>query len=158
MKKEKPDTNVCHEIEIHYKRPVFDTVKTIKHSHDTDKIVREFINLNRIDYKEFFIVLLLTTNHQVLYISEIGSGDTTNVVVHVKEIAQLALMTHSSAVIVAHNHPSGRLYASGSDIKTTIKIKNALSLFDINLLDHIIITSEGYFSFVDYNITPFTES
>ncbi|HAE14207.1 MAG: hypothetical protein H6546_04260 [Chitinophagales bacterium] len=64
-------------------------------------------------------------------------------------MCQLALKTHSQAIIVAHNHPSGTLRPSENDLKLTQKLKQVGDLIDVRLLDHIIITSESYYSFAD---------
>ena len=90
-----------------------------------------------------------------MYISTIASGAHNFVNVEIKLILQLAIKTHTSYVIVAHNHPSGAMHPSKADIEITKKIKNKLDYFDIKLLDHIIITSESYLSFNDDGITPF---
>ena len=72
-------------------------------------------------------------------------------IVNIKEICQLALLGHAMQIIIAHNHPSGTLTPSQADRKLTDKLKNTLNLLDIELLDHLIITSESYISFVDNN-------
>ena len=61
----------------------------------------------------------------------------------------LAVESLASSIIIAHNHPSGSLKPSQQDIRLTSKVKNAGNTLDINLLDHIIITKEGYYSFAD---------
>ena len=68
---------------------------------------------------------------------------------NVKEIYQLALLSNASAVVVAHNHPSGKLKPSTADKDLTQKLKEAFKLLDITLLDHLILTSEGFSSFSD---------
>ena len=140
-------TSTFNEVQIHYQRPIYDTNLTVKCSEDSERILREFLDNKRIDYKEFFWVLLLTNANQVLGISEIGIGNTTGVTVNLKEIYQLALLANASAIVVAHNHPSGKLVASISDKKLTTKLKEALKLLDITLLDHLILTSESFISF-----------
>jgi DNA repair protein RadC len=138
--------SICHEVQIHYRRPIFDTTQNITSSESADALLREFIDLNRIDHKEFFWLMLLSNNNKVIGMSEIGSGTTTGVCINVKEIYQLALLSNASGVIIAHNHPSGTLSASQADIKIAGKIKKVLDLMDITLLDHLIITSEGFLS------------
>ena len=138
-----------NEVQIHYQRPIFNTCKTVKCSDDSEKYFREFLDNKRIDYKEFFWVLLLTNANQVLGVSEISVGSTTGVSVNIKEIYQLALLSNASAVIVAHNHPSGKLVPSSADKNITEKLQKALKLLDIILLDHLILTSEGFVSFSD---------
>ena len=134
-------------IEIHYKRPLFESMRWITRANDASDMLREFACNNRIDLKEFFWVILLNHANRVLGISEIAVGTTSGVLVSIKEICQLALLTSSTQIVVAHNHPSGRLAASKNDLEMTFKIKEALRLFDIRLLDHIIITSESFLSF-----------
>ena len=138
-----------NEVQIHYQRPIFNTDKAVRSSEDSEKHFRELLDQKRIDYKEFFWVLLLTNANQVLGVSEISVGSTTGVSVNVKEIYQLALLSNASAVIVAHNHPSGKLAPSTADKSITEKLQKALKLLDIILLDHLILTSEGFISFSD---------
>ena len=139
----------CHEVQVHYKRPIFDLPQKIASSEDADAALRGFIDLDRIDHKEFFWLLLLDNGNCVLGMSEIGSGNTTGVCVNFKEIFQLAILCNASGIIVAHNHPSGKLAVSDSDIQVTKKLKASAKLLDISLLDHLIITSEGSLSLSD---------
>lgn len=151
MKPNVPSTTVLSssEIELHYKRPLFSSMKHIASSEDADNILREFIYVDRIDLKEFFWVILLTCSNRVLGISEVGAGSSKGVVVNIKEILQLALLSNASAVILAHNHPSGNLNFSGSDKRLTNKLKKLTDFMEVTLLDHLIITSESYTSFAD---------
>ena len=142
----------CNEVEIHYKRPLFSEMKYIKCAEDVNQLIRTFIDAKRIDYKEFFWVILLNYANKVLGISEISIGSSSAVTVDVKEICQLALLTSSLAVAVVHNHPSGKLKPSEADKRITKKIKKVLDLFGISLLDHLIITSETFLSFADEGI------
>ena len=151
MKKQLLSTQLfgCAEIEIHYKRPLFDTMTHIKCADDVNQFIKEFVNNNQIDFKEFFWVLPLSNGNRVLGISEIAVGSSCGVSVSVKEVCQLALLTSSVHIIVIHNHPSGVLTPSKADQNITTKIKNALALFDVTLLDHLIISSESFYSFAD---------
>lgn len=140
------------EIQIHYKRPLYDSMKYITNADDADKILKEFTGKNRIDFKEFFWVILLNRANRVLGISEIAIGSSSGVSVNIREICQLALLTASTQLIVAHNHPSGKLTPSKADKNITAKIKKALALLDITLLDHIVITSEDFLSFANESL------
>lgn len=140
-----------NEVKIHYERPTLNPSRIVKSSEDSERLLRAFIDAKRIDYKEFFWVLLLTNANQVIGISEIAVGNTTGVSVNIKEIYQLALLANSTAIIVAHNHPSGKLTPSESDKNLTKKLTDASKLLDITLLDHLILTSEGFVSFSDSN-------
>ena len=145
-------TNVlCHEVEIHYKRPIFKKEERIKSSEDINRIIRTFADKKRIDHKEFFWLVLLSNANQVLGIAEISSGTAKGVVVNIAEVFQMIITTNSQSFAVVHNHPSGKLEPSASDRKLTNKLKKASKLFDIVLLDHLIITSESYVSFSDSN-------
>ncbi|WP_400077097.1 JAB domain-containing protein [Winogradskyella sp. R77965] len=141
----------CNEIEIHYKRPIFNPNNKVASSEDSERFFPSFIDEKRIDYKEFFWVMLLTNANQIIGISEIAVGNTTGVSINVKEIYQLALLANAPAIIVAHNHPSGKLVPSEADRKLTRKLTDASKLLDITLLDHLILTSEGFVSFSDSN-------
>lgn len=146
------DFAIPFEVEIHYKRPLFDTMIKISKSLDAEKTLRKYINPNRIDHKEFFWVMLLDNANHLLAIANVGTGSQNSVHINIKEIFQLALKTNAQGIILAHNHPSGRLVASSSDIKFTEKIQELAELLTLTLLDHIIITSESYLSFADTDL------
>lgn len=139
----------CHVVELHYSRPLFETMTHISSSADAYQLLMDFVNPYRIDLKEFFFVILLSGANRVLCTAEVASGSTKCVSINIKEILQLSLFTNASAIIVAHNHPSGTLKPSSSDSRFTDTIKKASELLDITLLDHLIFTSEGYYSFSD---------
>jgi DNA repair protein RadC len=149
-KKQHPlDISLCHEVQIHYKRPVYDVAKKITSSQSAENMFRDFADTERLDYKEFFLAMLTTNANQVIAISEISVGTTTGTLVNIKEILQLALKLNATGIIVAHNHPSGVLRPSMSDKKITYRVKKTLNILDMKLLDHIILTTESYFSFAD---------
>ena len=131
-------------VEIHYKRPVLKHMPKICSSDDVYTYIKGVINLNRIDHKEFFWVILLNNANRVLGVSELSVGTTNGCMVNVKEVLQLALLSNSSSIVLIHNHPSGTLAFSESDYKITDKINKACELCEIKVLDHLIITSEGY--------------
>jgi DNA repair protein RadC len=105
-----------------------------------------------IDYRESFAVLLLSRANRVLGIRWISTGGLSGTVVDIKMIFQAALKANASSMILAHNHPSGTLNPSDSDMKITRKVKEASAFLDLSLLDHIIISSEGYYSMADEGI------
>jgi len=137
------------EIQIHYKRPLFDSMKWVTNALDANEILRQYIDPNIIDVKEHFYVMLLNNANRVLGISLISIGELRGTMVNIKEIFQLTLLTHADYVILAHLHPSGLLKPSDNDIEITEKIQYGLSLLDVTLLDHLIITSESFFSFAN---------
>ncbi|MFZ4705453.1 MAG: JAB domain-containing protein [Bacteroidales bacterium] len=102
-----------------------------------------------VQYIERFKIMLLTRSNRVKGIVSISQGGLTACIVDTKIILQAALLSNSSSIIIAHNHPSGNLEASEADKKITQTIKEACKFQDIALLDHVIITANGYYSFAD---------
>ena len=102
-----------------------------------------------LEYREFFYILCLNRNNMVLGYCQISSGGISGTVIDVRTIMQTALKSHASSLILAHNHPSGNLTPSEADKEITRKIQTAGKTLDIPVLDHLIITSESYFSFAD---------
>ena len=139
---------IC-EIEVIYKRPAIASMESIKEAEDIVEVFRKLITEEKIDHKEFFLVALLSRHNHVLGVAKTSVGSTNGTVVNIKEIFQLAIKTNSCGIILCHNHPSGNLKPSENDISITKKIKEACTLCEISLLDHIILTSEGFHSFID---------
>lgn len=98
---------------------------------------------------EEFWVLYLNRSHRILNKKRISEGGVAGTVADPKIIFKLALEELASGVIVAHNHPSGNLTASQSDLDLTRKLKEAGKFLEIQLLDHLIIANQKYFSFAD---------
>ena len=99
-------------------------------------------------YESFFIICLKPSGKVIGY-SKISQGGIGGTLVDIRLICKYALDSLASGIILAHNHPSGNLKPSLADESITKKIKQALDLFDINLLDHLILTDEGYYSFAE---------
>jgi DNA repair protein RadC len=98
--------------------------------------------------EEFFCIFLNRRN-AILYVQNISKGGISGTVTDVRVIFKSAISKLASGLIVSHNHPSGNFAASDSDTKITQKIKEAGALLDIQLLDHVICTSQDYYSFAD---------
>jgi len=98
---------------------------------------------------EEFHVLFLKQSNTVIKRSQIGKGGLTGTVSDPKIIFKLALECNACSIILAHNHPSGNLNHSISDMELTKKIKSAGKFLDIAILDHIIIAGDGYYSMAD---------
>lgn len=101
---------------------------------------------------EEFWVLFLNNSNKVLAKHQVSKGGMTATVVDVRLLFKQALELFSVAIIVCHNHPSGKLKPSDADLQLTQKIKNAGTTLDIKLLDHLIITEKAYFSFADEGV------
>lgn len=134
---------------LSFERPCYTTMKFIQEAEDINTLIREIVGNGQLNYKEHFWVLFLTRSNRVIGIREISSGKTDATFVSIKEIAQCALLSNCCAVCLVHNHPSGNLTASNTDIAITNNIINTLDLFEINVVDHLIISQEGYTSFVN---------
>ena len=102
-----------------------------------------------LDYREYFYILCLNRNNKVLGYCQISSGGLSGTVADVRIIMQTALKSNACSIILSHNHPSGNLVPSEADKDLTKKIREAGKFLDIPALDHLILTSESYFSFAD---------
>ncbi|MBA8667878.1 hypothetical protein H1Q59_08245 [Holosporaceae bacterium 'Namur'] len=97
--------------------------------------------------KEVFAILYLDHKYKVIQEEFISDGRLESVVINPKDIVRKALIYRAKGLIVAHNHPSGLLLPSKKDIEITLKLSKALEIFDITLLDHLIINEFNYYSF-----------
>lgn len=93
--------------------------------------------------------ITLNNAHKLKGYYALSKGGKTGTVIDVKLILKQAIYDEASAIIIAHNHPSGNLKPSEQDMNITRKLKEASSLMEISLLDHIIVTQNGYYSFAD---------
>lgn len=99
--------------------------------------------------QEVFAVVYLNRGNRILSLETISEGGLTGTVADPRIILKKALEQDATALVLCHNHPSGNLVPSKADEQLTQKIKHAAALMDINVLDHIIVSQEGYFSFAD---------
>lgn len=98
---------------------------------------------------EVFAVLLLNRSNKIIHFEMISKGGITGTIADPRVILKLALNNNATSLILCHNHPSGNLQPSKADKDITEKIIKAASLMDIKILDHLIVSEEGYFSFLD---------
>lgn len=105
----------------------------------------EFENLN---HEEFWIILL-RRNLSIIKKERISIGGLHGTVVDVTKIMKQAVENEASSLVLAHNHPSGNLSPSSQDLDITKKIVDACKIFGISVLDHLIITDQGFYSFAD---------
>ncbi|OGT29981.1 MAG: hypothetical protein A3E87_09605 [Gammaproteobacteria bacterium RIFCSPHIGHO2_12_FULL_35_23] len=102
--------------------------------------------------RETFACLFLNNQHQILGYAELFQGSINEADIYPREVMKMALHYNATALIIAHNHPSGGLQPSGSDRTVTLQLKRLLALIDIQLLDHIIIGRGRSLSFVEQGI------
>lgn len=142
--------NIVSEVELTYKNNVpYNQRQKISNSQGAYEILTNLFPENTMDYRETFIVLYLNRANQVLGYSVISQGGTSNTTVDIKMVIQTALLANASCIMLAHNHPSGNVQPSSDDNRITKRIMEAAKLFDITVLDHLIITNENYYSFTD---------
>lgn len=107
--------------------------------------------IGKLAHEEFWVVYLNNAN-KIIFKAQLSKGGITGTVVDVRLVFKIALEQNAVAIVLAHNHPSGKLQASEADIQVTKRIKNAGLQLDISVLDHIIVTEHSYFSFADEGI------
>jgi DNA repair protein RadC len=105
--------------------------------------------------QEHFIVISLNGGHEVNAVREITKGLINKTVVHPREVFADPITDRACAVIVAHNHPSGNLEPSEEDLEITRRLRQSGDILGIPMLDHLVFSEAGYFSFVEHGlITP----
>ncbi len=142
--------NTVAEVELSYKTKVKPSERPkVNSSKDACDILLKSWDESKIEFIEQFKILLLNTGGKVLGIMDVSTGGVTGTVADPKVIFIAALRANAAAIILSHNHPSGNLQPSGQDMALTHKINEGGKLLDIAVRDHIIITTEGYYSFAD---------
>jgi len=138
------------EISVSY-RPNFRASQRpkITSSREAFDILMDSWDLDRIELQEQFKIILLNRANRVMGIYEVSSGGISGTLADPKLIFGTALKCCASGLILVHNHPSGNLVPSQEDSSITRKLQSAAALLDIQLHDHLIICSEGYYSFAD---------
>jgi DNA repair protein RadC len=115
----------------------------VKCSKDAFDIFMENWDLDSIEHIEEFKLLLMNRSNSVLGIMPVSKGGLFKTVTDVRVILQYAIRVNASGIIICHNHPSGNVQPSESDIAITRKIKESGIVMDIQLLDHLIIVPES---------------
>ena len=123
----------------------------IRNSRDAANVMRELFNFSGFDIgvKEVMFAAFLNTANNIVGYSLIGVGGISSTTVDVRLIAKSALDHLATAIILVHSHPSNNLNPSQADLNLTKKIKEALKLLDIELIEHLILGEVGYYSFCD---------
>ena len=129
------------------------TLTKEKISIQSSKDVYDFFSpvLTNLAQEEFWILMLNRANH-ILGKTKISMGGLSGTIVDPKLVFKIALENKATALVLAHNHPSGNQKPSDADLNLTSKIRHAGDLLDIQILDHLIITDSGYFSMADQGI------
>ena len=124
-----------------------------KRTIDSSDDIARFLHTKLKDYRrEVFAVIFLNRANRVNHFEIISEGGITGTIADPRVILRKALEEDAVNIILCHNHPSGSLKPSSADKSLTQKIKEAACLLDINVIDHIIVSEDGYFSFADDGI------
>lgn len=126
----------------------FPEIKSSKELYDFMKNENYYNEYNLYGHETMYAVFLNRKN-RIVGIEEIGKGDITSCLIDQKKLYAAALIAKCCGVVLLHNHPSQNLSPSDPDKLITKKVKENLEKFTINLIDHIIVGDEGYFSFAD---------
>lgn len=111
-------------------------------------VIKQFYHEDITLYESFFLLLLNNSNETIGFV-KISQGGITGTVVDVRIIAKYCVEVLATSCILAHNHPSGKLFPSEADLAITKKTKEALAILEVKVLDHLILTDVGYYSFAD---------
>lgn len=141
--------NVVKEYRLKYE-PTQHETRTIKDSRDSYEAMKEIFDPETLPIYESFFALYLNQSNRIKGFMKIGQGGITSTVADPRLVMIGALESLSTAIIIAHNHPSGNPRPSEDDRKLTKRMMAACNLLDIGLVDHIIIGNDGrYYSFRD---------
>lgn len=140
-----------NEIKISYKGSILSkNWKKLQSASDSAKFIYQYWDKDTIEAQESFKVLLLNNANKVKGVVELSKGGITGTLIDLRLLLAIVLKSLSVGIILTHNHPSGTLIPSTADKNITDRIKKATALFDVKVLDHIIITPNGdYYSFAD---------
>ena len=151
MKQKKQKEDVCSFNEILLKKGK--KVCTLSNGYihnakEAEEIIRMFYK-DDIELYESFFVLCMNNANKPIGFAKISQGGIQGTVIDVRIVCKFAIETLATGIVIAHNHPSGIKKPSSEDIKLTKKIKEALDIFNIRCIDHIILTVNDYYSFSD---------
>ncbi len=145
-----PEWTRVAEVELVYKTKIKASERPIvKDSKDIYNVLKQVWDENKIEMLEEFKVVFLNRANRVTGVYDASSGGITGTVADPRLILAASIKSLAVSIILSHNHPSGNLKPSRADEELTLKIKEAAKYHDIRVIDHIIITSEAYYSFAD---------
>lgn len=146
-------TDILNEIEVKYtvsnKNYIHDKVVTSKYVFE---LAKQIWSSETICLFEEFKILYLNRSNRIIGFYPHSKGGISSTVADIRLIIGVALKCAASSIILIHNHPSGNLQPSEADIKLTAKINSCCKMFDLTLLDHLIITDCNYYSFADNGV------
>ena len=108
-----------------------------------------FLKNYAVNEKEHFLLVTLNGGHEIIQIHVISVGTINHTLIHPREVFSVAMRDNAAAIIVSHNHPSGICEPSEEDVKVTEVLEKVSVIMGIELLDHVIVSRESYFSFLE---------
>jgi len=141
------------EISVKYKGKNKSDLEIMRNSQDIYKVLLSLYNKGTINWTEEAILLCLNRGNKIIGYSRLSWGGITGAIMDTRVIFTTALnCAGTTSIVISHNHPSGNLQPSKADDSITKKIKDAGDILEIQLIDHIIVTEDGYFSYCDENL------
>jgi len=138
------------EIQLSYKSKVKPSLRPkINSSREAYEVLLQTWDEDKFELIEQFKILIMNRGNRVLGVFEVSTGGGGSTIVDPKVVFAAAIKSNATSIILAHNHPSGALSASEADCRLTRRLSEAGRLLDIPVLDHIIVSCEGYLSFAD---------
>ncbi|WP_075350501.1 JAB domain-containing protein [Algoriphagus marinus] len=143
--------NFLYELKLSYTRTGdYKKYDPLRSSKDVFQVLSQIFDTDLMEAREEFVILYLNRANVVIGYYKAFQGGVSSVVADTKLILSMGLKSLASGIILAHNHPSGRIQPSDQDIRFTQKVKEACKHVDIELLDHLIVTADnGFYSFAD---------
>jgi DNA repair protein RadC len=142
---------VC-EVKISYRPKVKPSERPcLMSSADIFKFLKEngVFHPDTIELRESFKVMLLNSANRLLGIAHLSEGGVSRTEVDMRHVMQAAILANAAGIVLCHNHPSGNVQPGTADDRMTERVKAASEIFDIRVLDHIVLSSEGYYSYAD---------
>lgn len=143
---------IAHELRLSYhknEKLSLSDFTAVNSSKRMNLAFRNIWNMEEIEVRESFYAIYLNSKLDVVGYQKIADGGLDMVMVDIRLLMSNALLSNCTRIAVAHNHPSGNLNPSSADKQLTSKIASAGFILDIQLVDHIILTNDGYYSFRD---------
>ena len=137
------------ELSLVYVREPEENLIKITSSEDAYNFLKTIYDERFVEHREFAYIIIIDKKNTVIGFSKISEGGVSGTIIDPKIIFQTALLKNASRFVITHNHPSGNLTPSKEDDFITEKIKKGSEILDINMMDHIIYTKNGYYSYAD---------
>ena len=141
-------SNAIGELKVSYKTYARPMGKIVS-SRDSYEFLKAVWDEDLIEYQEQFCLLFLSRSNHIIAYNFVSTGGTASTIVDAKMVFQAALLCNAVSIILAHNHPSGNLSPSEGDKRMTQRVFRIGKDLDMPVLDHIIISKDGYYSFAD---------